>query len=122
MMISPSGYVEMLKDKTYPELIRERERLTEWIRKFEKDELAGDRSDPAWRMCPSPDVKYQMYLEYLSELCSMMHEKYNTEYVWGGRKLKQDAEVRTALPAPDADKAERNFNATLELLKQVVKE
>ena len=63
MMISPSGYVEMLKDKTYPELIRERERLTEWIRKFEKDELAGDRSDPAWRMCPSPDVQYQMYLE-----------------------------------------------------------
>ena len=94
MMISPSGYGEMLKDTSYPELIRERDRLIRFIRKFEKDEMAGDRSDPRWRMCPSPDVQYQMNLEYLAVLCGMMHEKYNREYVWGERTLRQDAEEK----------------------------
>ena len=92
MMISPGVYMEQLKDASYLELIRERDQLIKSIRKFEKNELAGDRSDPDWRYCPSPDVQYQMHLEYLSELCSFMHEKYNSEYVWGQRTLKQDAE------------------------------
>ena len=90
MMISPNHYVETLKDKTYPELIRERDRLIRFMRKFEKDEMAGDRSDPAWRICPGPDVQYQMHLDYLAALCGMMREKYNEEYVWGGRTLKED--------------------------------
>ena len=91
MMISPEMYMEQLKEASYLELIRERDRLIEYIRKFEKDELAGDRSDPSWRYCPSPDVQYQTHLEYLSELCGFMKEKYNDEYVWGGRTLKQDS-------------------------------
>ena len=92
MMISPDSYLEMLKDKSYPELIRERDRLTGFMRKFEKNEAAGDRSDPAWNICPMPDVKYQVYFDYLTALCGVMHEKYNQEYVWGGRTLKQDAD------------------------------
>ena len=93
-MISPSGYVNELKDQSYPELIRERDRLIRYIRKFEKNEAAGDRSDPAWGFCPQPDVQYQMNLEYLAALCGLMQEKYNEEYVWGGRKLQQDAADR----------------------------
>ena len=91
MMISPEMFKENLKDKSYMELIRERNRLIRYIRKFEKDEMAGDRSDPGWRICPSQDVQYQMHLEYLAALCGMMKEKYNDEYVWGKRTLKQDA-------------------------------
>ena len=94
MMISPEMFREGLKDKSYMELIRERDRLIRFIRKFEKDEMAGDRSDPGWRICPAPDVQYQMYLEYLANLCRMMQEKYNEEYVWGERTLKQDAEEK----------------------------
>ncbi len=92
MMISPGMYAEQLKETPYTELIREKDQLVESIRKFEKAELAGDRSDPDWKYCPSPDVQYQMHLEYLSELCRLMQERYNEEYVWGGRTLKQDAE------------------------------
>ena len=92
MMISPNYFVETLKDQSYPELIRKRDSLIRSIRKFEKDEKAGDRSDPAWRICPTPEVRYQTYLEYLSALCSFMKDKYNEEYVWGERTLKQDAD------------------------------
>ena len=123
MMISPEVYVEQLKDASYLELIREREQLIEGIRKFEKNELAGDRSDPEWRYCPSPDVQYQMHLEYLSGLCSFMQEKYNSEYVWGNQILKQDADesCEKTEGTVDTKKAEQDFNATLELMKDILK-
>ncbi len=92
MMISPDWFRESLKDLSYLELIRERDRLIRFMRKYEKNEKAGDRSDPAWRICPAPDVRYQMYFDYLAQLCGLMREKYNEEYVWGNRTLKQDAE------------------------------
>ena len=90
MMISPEMYGAGLKDASYVELIRERDELICCIQQFEKDEMAGDRSDPAWHYHPLPEVRYQVYLEYLAELCRMMQEKYNEEYVFGDRSLKQD--------------------------------
>lgn len=90
MMVSPVIYLESQKDKSYPELIRERDRMIRLIRKFEKKEAAGDRSDPAWNTYPRPDTQYQVTLDYLAELCRFMQEKYNREYVWGRRTLKQD--------------------------------
>ena len=92
MMISPERYQESLKDKSYMDLIRERDRLIRFIRKFEKDEMAGDRSDPAWNCFPLPNVQYQVFLEYLAVLCPVMQEKYNQDYIWGWHTLKQDAE------------------------------
>ena len=32
---------------------------------------------------PSPSVVYQCNLKYLGELCKLIAEKYNQEYVWG---------------------------------------
>lgn len=32
---------------------------------------------------PSPEVFYQCNLEYLGELCKLISEKYNQEYIWG---------------------------------------
>ena len=96
MMVSPGYFTEKWEKLSYPELIRERDKLIRYIRKYEKKELAGDRSDPEWRYCPSPEVKYQMHFEYLEALCGIMREKYNSEYVWGGRKLKQDADEMDA--------------------------
>ena len=92
MMISPGYFAEQMKDYAYPELIRERDELIRYIQEFEKKEMAGDRSDPEWRYSPSPDVRYQMHLEYLAKLCGIMHEKYNDVYVWGGRTLKDDSD------------------------------
>ena len=118
MMISPDIYGKQFEDVPYPDLIRERDRLITEIRRFEVREMAGDRSDPAWGTCPSPEVRYQMHMEYLAGLCRLMQERYNREYVRGERTLKQDAEekgVRSGRKATDPDRAEKNFNATLEL-------
>ena len=93
MMIAPSVYKEGLETKSYPDLMKERDRFITFMHQYEAEEMKGDRSSPAWRCRQSPDVQYQVYLEYLSALCEVMRERYNSEYVWGRRTLKQDAEA-----------------------------
>ena len=90
MMISPKGFVEELKGKNYKQLIEERNELMAYITEYEKKELAGDRSGDEWNYCPSPEVKYQCNLEYLSELCNYMQQKYNEEYVHGDKTLETE--------------------------------
>ena len=82
MMISPKTFIEQYKDKKYAELLPVRDRLIREIRRFEKQTY--DKSLDA--MCPSPEVQYQCKLMYLGELCKLIYEKYNEEYVWGGCK------------------------------------
>ncbi len=94
MMISPQCFVEEYENASYPELIKMRDRLIRDLRRFEKNEMAGDRSDPEWKYCPGPEVRYQMNLEYLAGICTLMKERYNENYVWGNRTLKQDAEQK----------------------------
>ena len=91
MMISPLSYIEQFENAEYLELIKERDSLLAFIKDYETKDIAGDRSGEEWRIHPQPDVRYQVYLAYLSELCSLMREKYNADYVWGDRKLKDDA-------------------------------
>jgi len=91
MMISPDAYItDRLENAPYPELIREREKLIRLIRNYEKKEAAGDRSDPAWKRMPTPEVQYQLHLQYLGALCNLMRERYNSEYVWESRTLRDD--------------------------------
>lgn len=78
MMISPNGFVEELKDKPYKELLKERDKLIRQIRAFEKDKVP----ESEYSICPSSEVVYQMNLQYLGELCNLIAEKYNKEYVW----------------------------------------
>ena len=87
MMISPNNYISEYTDSDYHELMDERDRLIKSIKGFEEKEKNGDRSGDEWNWDPSPEVVYQCNLEYLARLCSFMHEKYNTEYVWGDKKL-----------------------------------
>ena len=91
MMCSPEYYIEQLKNDEYLELIKKRDRLIRFIKKYEAKEIAGDRTGEEWDIDPQPDVCYQMYLEYLGALCTFMREKYNREYVSGKRKLQDDA-------------------------------
>lgn len=93
MMIGPEFYKEGLKRKSYLELMKERERLLSFMHEFEANEIAGDRSSPDWHAHPLPSVMYQVYFDYLSVLCGVMHEKYNREYISGSRTLKKDAEA-----------------------------
>lgn len=92
MMISPMAYIKEYEKLPYLELMKERDQMISYLQEFEKNELIGDRSDPAWEYLPSPEVRYQMFFEYLAELCKLMSCRYNEEYVDGCRTLQQDAE------------------------------
>lgn len=77
-MISPDLFIEFeCKGKPYRELLKIREDLLEDIYEFEKDGFA----DETPVMEPSPDVVYQMNLEYLGELCKLISETYNKEFI-----------------------------------------
>jgi hypothetical protein len=93
MMISPQSYVNSLKNKSYAALIRERKRLVAWINRYERNEMAGDRTGVEWGICPMPDVQYQCNLLYLAELCAFMSHKYNLDYVGEDRTLADDTSI-----------------------------
>ena len=77
-MISPESFIEFeCKDKSYKELLKTRDSLIREVRAFEKGKTSSEIM-----MDPSPEVIYQMNLEYLGELCKLISEKYNTEVVW----------------------------------------
>ena len=78
MMISPETYADMQKDKSYKQLIKERDGLIREIRRFEK----GKISYQEMMRHPSADVVYQMNLQYLSEICKMIADEYNRVYEW----------------------------------------
>ena len=75
-MISPGAFIALnCKDKSYKDLLKMREELLEEIYDFEKGKIS-----PESRMInPSPEVIYQMNLDYLGELCKLISETYNSE-------------------------------------------
>ena len=79
MMISPNCYIEQLKGRSYAELIEERDQLIRSLREFEEAKRSGDCSGTERMILPSPAMRYQMDLEYLSELCDYMSKKYREE-------------------------------------------
>ncbi|MCR5736591.1 MAG: hypothetical protein K6G64_02955 [Eubacterium sp.] len=87
MMISPEVYVEMLKDYSLEELIEERDELIEEMKALEEKVFSGDRTSEEWQIVPTPEVRYQESLEYVAEICKLLHEKYNKEIVWGNEGL-----------------------------------
>ena len=92
MMTSPDAYVSQFENAEYLDLIAERDQLISFIQNYEKNEIAGICSEEEVIVSPGPDVQYQVYLEYLAELCILMQRKYNRDYVWGERSLHEDAE------------------------------
>jgi len=95
MMISPEMYIEKIENYDYLDLIKERDNLIRQIRSFEKNEKVGNRSSLEWHINPSPDVRYQCNLRYLTHLCDFMREKFRLEYVWGERELSDDAKEQS---------------------------
>lgn len=74
MMISPQSYIEQQKEKSYEELVKERNRLIRDVRYFEKH--MKELMENVY-IHPSPEVKYQCRLEYLGELCKLLSEQFN---------------------------------------------
>ena len=75
MMISPQLYVEEVANKSYNELLIERDELIKKICDFEN----GTGEDINAITKPSPDTMYQCHLQYLSELCKLILAKYRKE-------------------------------------------
>lgn len=73
-MISPQLYVEKLANKSYHELLVERDELLKKIYEFENNTEEDNTITK-----PSPDTIYQCYLLYLSELCKLILTKYKKE-------------------------------------------
>ena len=79
MMTSPESFIKSYKHKTYKELLSARDDLMKEIHAFENHTY-----DPALDLIrPSPEVVYQCNLKYLGELCKLISDKYNQEYIWG---------------------------------------
>ena len=78
MMISPEAYIDELKNITYKELIKEKDKLLKEISDFENNKIV----DEEYNINPSPDVIYQCNLLYLSKLCELIADKFNKEYEW----------------------------------------
>ena len=81
-MISPESYINELKDASYDQLIAERNELLSYITDFEEKKIP----ESAWDICPQPEVRYQLYLEYLGLLCKRIAEVYNRGVMWGGKE------------------------------------
>ncbi|MBE6027509.1 MAG: hypothetical protein E7227_02750 [Clostridiales bacterium] len=78
MMISPEGFIEEYKNKSYIELVKVRDELLKEIRGFEKDK---GQDGMGIMISPSPEVRYQCNLLYLGKLCELISEKYNIENI-----------------------------------------
>lgn len=90
MMISPEMYIMEHQNDTFSQLLQERDELIEEIRRLEKMVFGEDYESEEWLTHPSPEVKYQMNLQYLAELCKFISKKYNREIVWGGDDGEED--------------------------------
>lgn len=80
MMMSPEMYVELNRDEPIEEIIKIRDELIDNIKNLEKIVFSKDRSSEEWNFHPGPDVRYQVNLEYLSQICVLLSEKYNAKY------------------------------------------
>ncbi len=124
MMISPEGYIEEKKNKSYKELIKEKEILLDEISKFEKD-MANNNyklKEDSEIICPSPDVVYQCNLLYLSKLTELLADKFNKEYEWPDEKQNDNSSAKKykyVSVTYDDDYSERKYSykTTLENIK-----
>ena len=85
MMISPEAYAEKLKTDSLQNLIKERDELLDFIQNFEKNCIDFQKrelifSGDSWNIHPSPDVMYQVYLEYLAKVSVAIGKKFNQEF------------------------------------------
>lgn len=77
MMISPQLFLSEHETDSFEQLLSLRDELMEEIRAFEEKRIP----EAQWMIHPSPEVVYQMNLQYLSVLCDYIADRYNREFV-----------------------------------------
>ena len=75
-MRSPNALMEDYKNRSYKELLKIRDKLIEDIKDFE-----NNPKQSSMIISPSPEVRYQCNLEYLSKICKLIAEKYNYQTI-----------------------------------------
>lgn len=76
MMISQEAYIDNIKDKSYKNLLKERDKLIRNLKTFEKH--YKDIDEPA--TYPSSEIIYLCNLNYLIEICKLIKEKYQEKF------------------------------------------
>lgn len=89
MMISSQRYADEIKDLSFAKLIKERNRLLEFIQRFE----CGDVSEDEEIIDPQPVVVYQCYNEYLIEVSKRLNASVH--------RRNRDNSRNTSSPAAD---------------------
>ena len=84
MMIDPKQYVEKYKNASYLELLKFKNELISCISDFEHD---FDKEEWSWESSPGPDVGYQLNLELLGLIASLLKAAFNKEYEMGDKNM-----------------------------------
>ena len=71
MMMSPNMYIKELENKSYKELLKVRYELINEIKDFENNKVENS-------IKPSPETMYKVHLQYLSELCLLISNKFKS--------------------------------------------
>ena len=69
MMMSQKMYIKELENKSYKELLKVRDELLNEIKNFEENKVEHSFK-------PSSEVMYKVHLQYLSELCILIANKF----------------------------------------------
>ena len=80
MMISPRTFIKEHRNESIEEIIETRDKLIDDIKDLEKIVFSKYRSSDVWDLNPTPDVQYQVKLEYLLQVCILLSERYNEKY------------------------------------------
>ena len=59
--------------------------LIEELEELEKVTFDNEYKDETWNMHPRPDVKCQVTLDYLAQICEALKEKYRDEILFGDK-------------------------------------
>ena len=81
MMMSPHSLIMEHENDSFEELIELRDEIYAGIKNLEKMAYDKSKSDKAWMINPSPEVIYQVELEYLITLSQFIKKKYHNEIV-----------------------------------------
>lgn len=76
MMMGPKAYIYNLRDKSFEELLHERDEIIERMKRYESDDIPKERE----YICPSPGVQYSVSYEYLIELCKYITHLNDNRY------------------------------------------
>ena len=82
MMISAEGYKSMHESDSIDELIAQRKQLVAELEQLEKIVRENDKNDDSWIESPGPDVRYQVTLTYLIQICELLWARFSSEMSW----------------------------------------